>query len=1053
MLSNFFIARPIFSLVIAIVITLAGALAIPLLPISQYPQIVPPTVQVSASYTGGNAEVVEKSVTMPLEEQINGVEGMTYMSSSSSDDGSMSITVTFDVGYDVDVAATDVLNWTQIAEAQLPDEVQREGVTVSKQVPFVTLCLELISPDERFDQLYISNYATIHIIDVLRRIRGVGSVQLFGGSEYAMRVWLDPDKLASLGLSARDVTEAIEGQNQDVAAGAIGQPPAPSGQRFRYAITTLGRLSDPVQFADIVVRTQPDGAVVRIKDVGRVELGAQDYSTSSRFNGRAGANMCVFEVPGGNSIDLVSQVRSEMERLSKHFPAGLEYRIVYDTTRFVRASIREVVITLFEAMALVFLVIYVFLQEWRATLIPAITIPVSLVGAFALMKVFGFSINTLTLFGLVLAVGLVVDDAIVVVENVSRTMKEKALSAREAARIAMSEVTGPIVATSLVLMAVFVPIAFTPGVTGQLYRQFAITIACAVGISAINALSLSPALSAVLLTPGGERKGGFFRLFNSGLARATRACEQGVKHLSRAWYLVLLVFALLIALAIYLFRVVPTSFVPVEDQGYMMVNVQLPEGASLERTEKVASRVETILQGIPGVENILRFDGVSLIEGTNATNLASVIPIFASWSKRTAAAEHADAIAAAARRQLADIKDAQIAVIEPPTIHGLSQAGGFQFELEDQSGGHLSKLATLAQEVVRRGNERPELTGLFTSFRADTPQLSIEIDRTKAMAEGLSITQIFDNLQTYLGSLYVNQLNKFGRVYRVYVQAEGDSRATEEDIGRFYLRNVQGEMVPLSAFIRVKPVVGARTIPHYNLYRSAAINGEAAPGFSSNQAMNAMETLADEILPAGYGYEWTGIAYQQRKAGRLAPLIFALALVFVFLFLAAQYESWTMPLMVMLAVPLAMLGAIGAQWIRGLDNDVYAQIGFVLLIGLASKNAILIVEFARRRREEGLSIEQAAMEAVRLRLRPILMTAFAFILGVLPLVVATGAGSAARHSLGTAVFGGMLAATLLSVFLVPVLYVFIERFRERTLKAEGVSHAPGEPRDDRRRTS
>jgi hydrophobe/amphiphile efflux-1 (HAE1) family protein len=1052
-LSNFFIARPIFSLVIAIVITLAGSLAIPLLPISQYPQIVPPTVQVSASYTGGNAEVVEKSVTMPLEEQINGVEGMTYLSSTSSDDGSMSITVTFDVGYDVDVAATDVLNWTQIAEAQLPDEVQREGVTVSKQVPFVTLCLELISPGERFDQLYINNYATIHIIDVLHRIRGVGSVQLFGGSGYAMRVWLDPDKLASLGLSAQDVTRAIEAQNQDVAAGAIGQPPAPSGQRFRYAITTLGRLSDPAQFADIVVRTQPDGAIVRIKDVGRVELGAQDYSTTSRFNGRAGANMCVFEVPGGNSIDLVSQVRSEMERLSKDFPAGLEYRIVYDTTRFVRASIREVVITLFEAMGLVFLVIYVFLQEWRATLIPAITIPVSLVGAFALMKVFGFSINTLTLFGLVLAVGLVVDDAIVVVENVSRIMKEKALSAREAARIAMSEVTGPIVATSLVLMAVFVPIAFTPGVTGQLYRQFAITIACAVGISAINALSLSPALSAVLLTPGGERKGGFFRLFNHGLARATLACEQGVKHLSRAWYLVLLVFALLIALTIYLFRVVPTSFVPVEDQGYLLVAVQLPEGASLERTEEVARRIETILQAIPGVENILTFDGVSLIEGTNATNLASVIPILAPWSERTAAAEQADAIAAAARRQLADIKEAQVTVIQPPTIHGLSQAGGFQFELQDQSGGHLSRLASLSQEVVRRGNERPELAGLFTTFRADTPQLYIEIDRTKAMTEGLSISQVFDMLQTYLGVVYVNQFNKFGRVYRVYVQAEGDSRATEQDIGRLYLRNDQGEMVPLSAFIRVKPVVGARTIPHYNLYRSAAINGEAAPGYSSNQAMQAMESLADEILPTGYGYEWTGIAYQQRKAGALAPAIFALALVFVFLFLAAQDESWTMPLMVMLVVPLAMLGAIGAQWIRGLDNDVYAQIGFVLLIGLASKNAILIVEFARRRREEGLTIEEAAMEATRLRLRPILMTAFAFILGVLPLVVATGAGSAARHSLGTAVFGGMLAATLLSIFLVPVLYVLIERLRERTLKAEGVAHAPGEPLDDRRKPS
>jgi len=1034
MLVDFFIRRPIFATALAILITLAGAVSIPVMPVDQYPDITPPTIQVTANYDGAGAEVVEQAVTQPIEEQVNGAEGMLYMSSVSSDDGSMVLTVTFDIGYDVDIAAVDVQNRTSVAQSQLPDDVVRSGVQTTKQAPFITLCLDMISPDGRYDGLYLNNYANIHVVDVLERIPGVGQVQLFGNQLYAMRIWIDPDKLADLGLTAGDVADAVSAQNTVAASGAVGAPPVPTGQEMRWSVKAKGRLATPKEFEDIVLRARPDGSLVRIKDVGRVELGAQSYDMQVKHDGLVAANICLFELPGGNSLEIARQTYVAMARLARDFPEGVGYRINYDTTRFVRASIRELIVTLAEATLLVFLVIVTFLKSWRAMLIPAITIPVSLIGTFALLNLLGFSVNTLTLFGLVLAVGLVVDDAIVVVENVSRLIQDGTLSLREATRRAMEEVTGPIVATTLVLMAVFVPIAFMPGVTGQLYRQFAHTIACALGISALNALTLSPALCALLLKRGSAH-GRFSAAFDRGFAALTGAYERGLGRLLNLWGPVLLVFGMLIALTVYVFEELPRSFVPGEDQGYLIINVQLPEGASFERTQQVADELADDFRAIPGVANTLSFAGYGFVPDVTATNLASVIPIFAHWDQRTTPETQIGPITDQVKALISKYPQATIAVFNPPAVHGLSETGGFQFELKALGGGDLQTLADLSQRIVEAGNARPELTGLFSGFSADTPQLDLNIDRERAMVEGVALPEIFETLQTQLGGFYVNDFNRFGRVFRVYLQSEGKFRNQQTDIGRLQVRNVDGEMTPLQTFVTVEPAVGARAINHYNSFRSATINGAAAPGYSSGQAIAAMEDLADKLLPPGYGYEWSGLSYEQLQSGIQQALIFALGLICVFLFLAALYESWSMPFMVILAVPLAILGALSAQWLRGLDNDVYTQIGLIMLVGLASKNAILIVEFAKRLREQGRSIEQAALEAARIRLRPILMTAFAFILGVVPLVVATGAGSNARHSLGTTVFGGMILSTLLSLILVPVLFVLIERLRERRTRA------------------
>ena len=1032
MFSGFFIERPIFASVLAIVIVLLGAVSMPFLPVGQYPSIAPPTVVVSATFTGANAQAVEDSVTTPLEEQINGVEGMVYMSSVSADDGTSTITITFETGYNLDIAAVDVQNNVEIASSQLPDEVVQAGVTVTKQSSDITIAPNLYSPDGRYDTLFISNYITIHILDVMKRIPGVGEVQMFGERTFAMRIWLDPEKMASLGVTAEDVTTAVSDQNQVVAAGSLGQQPAPKGQVFQFTLSTLGRLQTAEEFGNIIVRADSDGRIVRIKDIGRVELGAELYDETANVDGQPALPFGIFQLPDANAIELADQVKAEMARLSERFPEGLEYEVIYDTTRFVRASIKEVLTTLGFAIALVVFVIFMFLHGFRSTLIPVITIPVCLVGTLAALLAVGFSINTLTLFGMVLAVGLVVDDAIVVVENVARNLESKAIEVHQAANDAMKQVTGPIVATSLVLMAVFVPVAFTPGITGGLYKQFALTIAFAVAISAFNSLTLSPALCAVLLKDGGKKKHPLFAWFDKGFAHLNEGYERLVSVLIRRWVLVVGFFIVALFGTGYLFKTVPTGFVPPEDQGYFIVLLQTPEGTSLQRTQTVVDQIEKTLMETPGVAHVIAFGGFSLLNSNSAPNAASMFAILKPWSERKAADEQLlTHILPTLNAKFAKFAEAEADAVNPPAIPGLSATGGFQFELQDYTGQSLTDLERITNSFIAEASKRPELQGLFTTFSAQTPGYRIDVDRNKVLSEGASLNQVFTALQVYLGGYYVNDFNKFGRVYRVYLQADKDARSLTTDISKIFVRNIRGEMIPLTGLVSLHAEVSARNISHYNLFRSAPINGSHAPGYSSHQAIQAMEEVAAEVLPNTMGYEWTGSAYQEIKAGNVLPYIFALALAMVFLCLAAQYESWSMPFIVILAVPLAMLGALGAQALRGLSNDLYCQIGLVMLIGLASKNAILIVEFARRRRKEGLSVEKAATEAARIRLRPILMTAFAFILGVTPLVFSSGAGASARQSLGTAVFGGMFAATILSLFVVPVFYVLIERFRSR----------------------
>ena len=1036
MFVNFFIDRPIFAAVISIVISLAGAVCIKLLPIAQFPQITPPTVQVQATYTGANAEVVEKTVTTPIEEQINGVEGMTYMSSMSSNDGTSNITVTFDVGYDLDIAAVDVQNRVTMAQPQVPDDVRKYGITTKKQSPDFVLIISLYAENGNFDDLFLSNYASINIVDRLKRLPGVGDVQIFGEKKYAMRLWLNPDKLTSMEMTAMDVISAVQEQNVQVAAGKIGDSPSPAGQTFTYSINTLGRLSSPEQFEDIIIRTRTDGSVVRVKDVGRVELGAENYGWYAHYNGGKSACIGVFQLPDANALQVAKEVYANMEELSERFPEGLKYTFSYDTTLFVKESIKEVLKTLLEAMLLVFMVVYIFLQNWRATLIPAIAIPVSLVGTFAVLEAFGFSINTLTLFGLVLAIGIVVDDAIVVVENASRCIDEKGMAPKEATKTAMGEVTGPVIATTLVLMSVFVPVAFMPGITGQLYRQFALTIAFSVGISAINALTLSPALCATLLRPTPKRQVWFFRKFNQIFDWSRNQYLKGVRWFIKAWVLVLLVFAGLVFATYTMFQIVPTGFVPSEDQGYFMVMIQTPEGASLDRTSKVCDSVEKILEDMAGIESVVMIGGYNLLNSANDTASAAAFVMLDPWDKRKTPQLSLNGIMGTFMGEVQGINEAVIIPFPPPPIQGLSTTGGFEFELQDLTGGSLVELRATAEKLMAAGRKDPTLTPLSTTFEVNYPQFYIELDRTKTKSLNVSISDVFNTLQTFLGSMYVNDFNKFGRVYRVFLQAEKDYRAKREDISKLYVRASDGSMVPLSALVKVKQIRGVQSIKHYNLFRTVSLYGGNAPGYSTGQAIKAMEALSDENLNKQYGYDWTGTAYQEIKAGGMAPYIFSLALIFAFLFLAAQYESWVMPFMVMLAVPLAILGALVAQHIRGIANDVYCQIGLVMLIGLASKNAILIVEFARELRDQGMSIVEAAVQSSRERLRPILMTAFAFILGVFPMVVAQGAGAESRHSLGTAVFGGMLASTFLSLALVPVLYVVLERLRERKGKAE-----------------
>ncbi len=1041
---NFFIQRPIFASAIAVIMVLAGAICYFLLPVSQFPDITPPQVVVSANYPGASAQVVADTVTTPLEQQINGVQGMTYMSSTSSNDGSSTITITFDVGYPLDIAAVDVQNRVSQAAPVLPAIVNQAGVIIKKQNPNFVLIVNLISPDGSVDPIGLSNYAYLQIQDPLKRIPGVGDVQIFGERRYSMRVWLDPDKLANLGITAVDVQNAISEQNVQVAAGKIGQSPSPPGTAFELQVNALGRLSDPEQFKDIVVRADPrDGAVVRLRDVARVELGALLYSSTTFSADKPTVVLGVFQMAGSNALDLQHNVAKKMEELSKRFPKGIAYEMKYDTTRFVSAAMRDVLVTLGEALVLVVLVVFIFLQNWRTTIIPTIAIPVSLIATLVVMKMLGFSLNMLSLLGMVLAIGLVVDDAIVVVENVERQL-EAGLQPLAAARKAMSEVTGPIIATTAVLMAVFIPVAFIPGVSGRMYNQFALTVAISVGISAFNSLTLSPALSAAFLRHRPPIDFVLFRWFNNGFNWLSHKYSDSIRSLVRwRWAM----FALFIAGGVAAWAMslrVPSAFLPVEDQGYFFVVIQLPDGSSLERTDAVAAKVKEKLMQEAGVSHVISVSGFNFLTNAAQSNAAVEFAILAPWEERNAKTS-ASKIVESVRPKLLQMPEAFVLSFEPPSIPGLGTTGGFEFQIQDLNNHGAVAINEATQALIAEARKQPELDAhqLFSSFSTSTPQYVYDLDRNKAKLLGLNLPDVFNTLQIYLGSLYVNDFNLFGRTFRVTMQADKDARASSTDISRLYVRNSAGGMIPLNSLGSLKPIVGPETVTHYNNYGSALINGGPAPGYSSGQAVAAMERAAATALPRDFGYEWTGITLQEQKAGSIATIVFGLALVFVFLILAAQYESWAMPFMVLLAVPLALFGAIAALWLRGMQTDVYSQIGFVMLIGLAAKNAILIVEFARRRREEGLGVVEAAMEAGRLRLRPILMTAFAFILGVVPLMIATGAGAASRQSIGTTVFGGMLAATVLTLLFVPVFYAVIEQIRERALHIEDAAPAHG----------
>jgi len=1043
MFSKFFIERPIFASVISIVIVIAGVVSFGALPVAQYPEITPPTVSVSAVYPGANAQVVAETVAAPIEQQVNGVENMIYMSSTSASDGSYNLTVSFEVGTNLDMAQVLVQNRVSLAEPSLPEEVVRQGINTKKKSTNILLLASLFSPDGRFDELYLVNYATLRLRDVLSRIQGVGEVIIFPASDYAMRIWLEPRQLKSRSLTTEDVLAALREQNVQVAAGQIGQPPAPTGQNFQYSVNVLGRLSDIEQFEEIIVKTAEGGRITRLKDVARIELGGRTYSITSSKSGTPSASLLVYQLPGANALAVAQEVKAALKGLSAAFPEGLTYEIPYDTTIFVETSIKEVYVTLFQAALLVFLVLFIFLQDWRATVVPAVTIPVSLVGTLAVMLAMGFSLNMLTLFGLVLAIGIVVDDAIVVVESTAYHI-ERGKTPREAAVQAMSEVSGPVVATTLVLLAVFVPAAFLPGITGQLYGQFALTIAISTIFSSINALTMSPALAALLLRPPKEKKNAFFRGFDALFQKTENGYLAVAKTLTRRTAFVMLLYLVLLGVTGWRFALLPTGFLPTEDQGYLIANVQLPDAASQERTDAVLKRIDGILEKTVGVKDWVSLGGYSVIDGTNASNAATIFITMTPWDERSDPSLRQEAIMGAIQAQLFQIQEAIAFVFTPPAIPGLGVAGGFQMQLQDRADVGLPELQKMVDEILQDGNAQAGLAGLNSTFRADVPQIFAEVDRTQAKTLGVPLTSVFNTMQAYLGSAYVNDFNKFGRTWQVQVQADHQFRNKPEDIRQLDVRDAMGNMVPLGTLISVDQVLGPQTIQRYNLYPSASITGGAAPGFSSGQALDLMEQLAENKLPPSMGYEWTGMSYQEKKVGSEAILVFALAIVLVFLVLAAQYESWTSPSAVILVVPLAVMGTVIALMMRGMDNNVYTQIGIVLLIALASKNAILIVEFASEQRAKGLGIVEAAVEASKLRFRPILMTSISSITGFMPLVVASGAGAASRQAIGLAVVGGMAAATIMSLLFTPVFYVVMQRlseFRKKPVLSGGASRS------------
>ncbi|MGI4842256.1 MAG: efflux RND transporter permease subunit [Janthinobacterium lividum] len=1050
--SRFFVDKPIFAVVLSVVVFVAGLISIFQLPVSEYPEVVPPSVVVRAQYPGANPKVIAETVAAPLEEQINGIEDMLYMSSQNTSDGALALTLTFAIGTDIDRAESQVQNRVQRALPRLPEEVRQIGVTTVKSSPNLTMVVHLNSPDGRYDDLYLRNYAVLNIKDQLARLNGMGEVQLFGSGDYAMRVWLDPQKVAARNLTAGDVVASIREQNVQVAAGVVGQGPSKDAD-FQLTVNTQGRLSSVEEFGDIVVKAGEDGAVTRLKDVARLEMGSSSYALRSLLNNKSAVAIPIFEAPNANALQLSQDVRATMEALSKDFPEGVEYSIVYDPTQFVRESIDSVIKTLLEAVVLVALVVIVFLQTWRASIIPLLAVPVSVVGTFAVMLMFGFSINTLSLFGLVLAIGIVVDDAIVVVENVERNIGN-GLSPHDATIQAMKEVSGPIIAIALVLCAVFVPIAFVSGLTGQFYRQFALTIAISTVISAFVSLTLAPAMSAALLKAHDAPKdrltramdrvlGRFFAAFNRFFGRASHSYEGGVKTVLRRKTATLGVYLLLGVAAVFMFKVVPPGFVPAQDKGYLIGFAQLPDAASLDRTDEVIRKMSSIAKEIPGVESSIAFPGLSINGFTNAPNAGIVFTGLKPFSERKGKPEQsADAIAAEINKRMGSVQDAFVMVLPPPPVNGLGTTGGFKLMLEDRGNLGYDELYKATQALQAKAWGTPQLAGVFSSYQINVPQLFADVDRVKAKQLGVPLSTIYQTLQVNLGSLYVNDFNQFGRTYQVRVQADAQFRSQPEQIAQLKVRNDKDEMIPLSSLMQLKDSYGPDRVQRYNNYVSADINGGPAPGVSSGQAQAIMEQLAKETLPKGIAYEWTELTYQEILAGNTMVYVFPLCVLLVFLVLAAQYESWTLPLAVILIVPMSILCALAGVKLSGGDNNIFTQIALFVLVGLASKNAILIVEFARELEDHGRSVLEAALEASRLRLRPILMTSIAFIMGVVPLVFSSGAGAEMRHAMGVAVFAGMLGVTFFGLFLTPLFYVLLRTLGKRFEKKAPVAKAP-----------
>jgi multidrug efflux pump len=1041
-LIRFFIDRPIFAAVLSIMIVLVGGLSLLKLPIAQYPEIAPPTIQVSAVYPGANSKVVAETVATPIEQEMNGVEDMLYMSSQSTNNGSMALTVTFKPGTNLDKAQVLVQNRVALADPKLPEEVRRNGISVKKRSPDLSLVIGLISPDKSYDSVYLNNYALLQIKDTLSRLPGVGEIALLGGQDYSMRLWLNPEKIAAQNLTASEIVKAVREQNVQVAAGVIGQPPTSTQTDFQYTVTTQGRLLEPEQFGHIVVKQSTNGEVVYLKDVARIELGAKDYNSRLLLNGDAAVGLAVFQLPGSNALETKQGIVDTMENLKTHFPKGVDYKLVYDTVVFVQESIDAVIKTLFEAILLVVLVVVIFLQNWRATIIPLLSVPVSLIGTFAVMSALGLSLNTLSLFGLVLAIGIVVDDAIVVVENVERHIA-LGLSARDATRKAMQEVVGPIIATSLVLAAVFVPTAFITGVSGAFYKQFALTIAVSTLISAFNSLTLSPALCALLLDRAHHHQdlftrvleklfGWFFRGFNRFFDSFSHGYARLVGRLIRMTVVVLVLYVGLNSLNWLAFEKVPVGFIPQQDQGYLILYAQLPDAASVSRTTEVVKQATEILQKTEGVKNIVAYAGWSVLTGSTQSNVATIFVRLKDFEARKGHPEmSADTLVKTLGQKMAQIPNGFIKVFAPPPVRGMSSVGGFKLQIQDRSNAGITELQRVNTEFVAKGNQQAGLVGLFSTFRADVPQLFVDVDRTRSKTMGVPLNEIFDTLQIYLGSLYVNDFNNFGRIYQVIAQADAEFRMQPEDIAKLKTRSTNGDIVPLGSLVNVQNITGPDKITRYNMYPAAEINGSTLPGVSSGQAIELMTKLLNDELPAGFDFEWTEVSLQQVLAGNTAYLVFPLSVLFVFLVLAAQYESWSLPFTVILIVPMCILSSMAGVWLSDMDNNIFTQIGFIVLVGLASKNAILIVEFAKQRQEQGLDKFAAVIDAAKVRLRPILMTSFAFILGVFPLVNAQGAGAEARRILGTAVFSGMIGVTFFGLLLTPVFYVAVQGLTQK----------------------